>query len=1357
MSPEKHSGRNIMKLKIFITLLLVFAAGIGLAQDLCVDWLPVYLCPNDTFQLDVCHDTLNPGFVYDSIYIYSSLENLSIGSSGHWYNLDSDTAIMCNRAYFDTGINDWIFGWDSVYVRADSGGIVAAESTFWIFHYPPDSGWLDTTIGLTICPNDTGIFYAKWLNVGGAFFWNWQSDSMLVSNDFIHSDVIDTQICIEPDHQSYSAPDSLSPGVVDTLYDPCPTMICTTFTLLPNDVIGDTMLTICRNEIDTVILSESYAYDHIWIYESGTLGTGSSTADTLTISPTNCGTSWVYYDISGAGTCSATRLDSFAVFVPCQDYDIVVNSTIAHDTGDYYCSNETLSFCLIGDSLNSSDICWDLPGADNCDQCINYIADTSFWAYVHFTDRFGCRYDDSIYIPVNPPVNFAFVSSKGCAGEPITFTITPDSATVAEFVIIQFGDETWDVIDTADSVGDFVITHNYGDIGNYTAYVTVYDSNGCFRIDSLWVKQSEIVASLTAENNPACRGSRIYLDASSSTVNPSGDLVYHFYNSTGDSLYFGELPHCTDTVESADVWYIWVIDTVAGCSSYASVSVDIKWIQIYAPDTILAISNCERCIELSAIPHNCTGEVDFGYANYDTAVGELIPLSSDIFCSQPDTARTQYYLYGWCADCPDSPDSSLITVIPVDISADAHDTVLCYGQFIPNLLDTFYTTPSGMEDSLICQVIYTTDGTGDVDTILNWISPNSLPAEFDWFPTPGNGIITYRFGLNNAYDCAYEISARVTMHHPVAVLNILPNDIICYGHADTLDASASYSNCTGANLCYRYFELIGSVLIPFADFADSSCCALACSIYVPSPIPDVGTHTYAVQVCMEDVPWCCDTAYATLDVCDIDTPIVSITGECSPDTIMAGAEIEFDVFNADLFDNFQWFINNSLIGDSSELTYTQSVLDTVDSIVVELCTYNCEFACTSCVSDTYYLDYPPIANSTNLTAYEDSCPFAAFIGDSVLDRENDSIIFTLISGPDGISVDFAGTLSWDCPTNCDIGNFDVSIEAAEQNSCAGVCTLSVSIDVMNTFAGITGIDSTWGLSCVDSVNYSSDTLILYNSSGCYDLAFLLDGDDVGECDCGFWSIGSLFWLDISSASGLVGADLYEVPRGNYYDIIYLSDCADTDSVIIEIVVPNHIPRIATVPYEIWIPSGYDTIAVSSSDFSDLDGDIISIDNGTLTNSTEYTFSVGSSNVQMQPSPNYRNFPGIPDTLTVTASDGYGGTVMARVLVWVYNPSDIRPENRKPSATTIVGAYPNPFNTSVWVEVENDAQNNAKLIILDYTGKIVNQIFDGTLPAGIYRFRWNGENMSGETMPSGKYWFILNISDRKYSLPVQFIK
>ncbi|RKZ33834.1 hypothetical protein DRQ33_03430, partial [bacterium] len=1347
-----------MKIKIFITLILIFSAGIGLAQDLCINWFPVYLCSGECFELDVCHDTLNPGYVYDSVYIFSTLEQLATGSSGSWYPLPDTTAplpVICNNSFFDPSIPEWVFGWDSVYIRADTNGVMAAETTIWVFHYPPDSAYIDTSRGLTICPNDTGIFYAKWLNVRGAFFWSWQKDSTFVINNFVHSDITDTAICIQPDHQSYSAPDSFSPGGIDTLYDPCPDPICTTFTLLPTDVVEDTLFTICQGIAETLIVHTTYPYDHNWVYAGSTLINSVSQSDTFQIIPTICGTTWIYYDISGSGTCSATRLDSIAIFVPCSEYEIFVNSTVPHDSGDPYCAGETLEICLEGATFDSADICWDLPGADYCTQCINYIADTSFWAYINLVDEFGCEYNDSLYIPVSPYIDFDISASKGCLGESITFTVSPDSGVLAEFVIIQFGDGSWDFIDTVDSVGDFVTTHQYDETGIYTVYVTVYDSTGCSRRDSIWIRQSTVVANLTITPNPACIGEQIYLDASSSVVYPSGRLIYHFYDPAGDSIYFGTTPHCADTIDSAGIWSVWVIDTMAGCSAYASVSVETKWVEIFAPDTIFALAGCSRCIELSAVPHNCASSVDFGYAEYDTTtglVGTMTPLSSEQFCTPTASDDRQYYVYAWCADCPDSPDSSLIVVRRATISAETHDTTLCYGQYVPNLLDSITINPAGVEDSVYCQVIFRNEETGDLDTVMDWTLIDMLPAVFDWYPVSSSGMLRYRFAFSGAFGCIREFSARVTMHHPVAVLNILPDDVVCEAHSVTLDASSSYSNCTGATFCYRYFEQISDILIPLDDFVDSFCCAPSCSIFALSSTPSVGTHTYAVEVCMEDAPWCCDTAFQTLQVCDIDSPIIATYNECSTDTILAGRELEFYALNADSFDNLLWNIitvdtsgtNSVSIGDSSIVSYTPSLTDTIDSLIVELCAFRCEFACTACDTQTFYLDYPPYADTVFVTIPEDSCPYIAFMGGSVFDRENDSLEFELISAPEGVAITAAGTLFWDCPTNCDVGSYDILIEVVEQNACQGVCTLVVSTEVINTFAGIIGIDSLWGYSCIDSANITPDTLFIKNSEECYDMSFKLASDDYGDCDCGFWDAGRLFWLDINFTSGLVGADLYNVPRETYYDTIYHSDCSDTDSVIIAISVPNHTPRIVSVPHEIWIPAGYDTVAVTSADFNDIDGDVVSIVNTIISNSINYSMTFTASDVSIHPSSNYINFPGSPDTLTVSVNDGSGGDVRVRIFVWVYDPSEIQPESRKPSQTTIVGAYPNPFNNSVSIEVENDNTNPAKLSIVDYSGKLVDILFEGTLPPGVFTFKWSADDFEKNSVPSGKYWLILNI-------------
>ncbi|RLF25887.1 MAG: hypothetical protein DRN14_07740, partial [Thermoplasmata archaeon] len=233
-----------MKTKVFVILVLIFGAGVGFAQDFGINYLPAYLCPNSCFELDVAHDTLNPGYVYDSVYVFSRLESLATGSSGRWYPLPDTTASLpriCNGSYFDAGRGEWVFGWDSVYIRADTNGFPAAETTIWVFHYPPDSGWVSAG-GTTLCPAVAGTLFGKYLEVRGAFFWSFVVDTAVVANDFVHPEIIDTTICIRPDHQAYWAPDtfSLSPTYIDTTYDPCPSLICTTFTLLPTDPVPDT-------------------------------------------------------------------------------------------------------------------------------------------------------------------------------------------------------------------------------------------------------------------------------------------------------------------------------------------------------------------------------------------------------------------------------------------------------------------------------------------------------------------------------------------------------------------------------------------------------------------------------------------------------------------------------------------------------------------------------------------------------------------------------------------------------------------------------------------------------------------------------------------------------------------------------------------------------------------------------------------------------------------------------------------------------------------------------------------------------------------------------------------------------------
>jgi len=1362
-----------MKLKIILTLLFILIASeIALAQDLCVNWLPVYLCPYECFELDICHDTLNPGYVYDSVYIYSRLEELATGSSGTWYDISSPTPAVlpqiCNNAYRDAGTGEWVFGWDSVYIRADSGGIVAADTSLWVFHYPPDSAYIGSS-GLTICPELSGTLFAKWLEVRGAFFWSFVGGTLAVNNAFSHREVIDTNICIIPDHQIYSAPDSLNPGVIDTLYDPCPMPICTTFTLLPTDVVDDEVFEVCEDICETLVVQTYFPYEHCLITDLGeTLFCRSDTTvhdslgwvrDTFEFCATACGTTTVYYVANS--TCPVGAIDSFRIIVPCVDYEILVDGSMPHDSGSAFCPGETLSFCLGGelcDGLDSGNVFWTLPGSYVNGICATYIADTSFKAYLTFIDCYGCVHRDSVDVSILPEAFFTFSDSGACLGSDVVFTVFSDSGAAISSVLFDFGDGVWEIVDTTDVSGNFVAVHRYDDAGDYLAFAVVTTDCGCYAKDSLWVRQSDITADLQGEPIPVCMGSPILLDASGSVIDPPGEVIYKFFDPAGDSIYFGENSYAVDTVESAGVYVVWVMDTVAACSSYAVLNVPVKWVDVSVRDSVFAVRGCSRCIDLGAIPYYCDDEMRFGYrfsADGSLWTAEIIPLDDAELCTAPIMDTSYYRVFAWCDDCPEGKDSSDMVIVPVDISGFAMDTILCYGDLMPDLfvIDSFDIQPDSAMDSVVCQVVY--DFAGGEDTLFDWAPVSTLPPIFG-YPVLSDGMLKYRFALWNATDCAEEISARVTIRHPVALLSISPDDSICRDVPITLDASESYSNCEGINLCYNYYNVVDGDFWPLDGGAP--CCSTGCETFVPGWVADPGEYTFAVVVCMEDVPWCCDTAYADLLVCEISPPVVSVENECAPGTLAIGEEAVFHIVNADEYDHFCWGTDGSLpppcLGSDSVFTYTP---ESAGELVIELCVYSCDTACSYCESDTFWVDEPPIVSSPyNVSATEDNCPFALDLSGRITDTDGDGWWTEILSAPDDVSIDSSGHLTWDCPTNCDVGDNEVVVLVHDNSACSLTETLEVVITVDNTFAGITGFDSTFGFSCVSPVFDGTAGTITLDGIYCFDISFELAGDDESECDCGFWSAESLFWLVVNGESGVITADISAIPQGDYTDFIYYSDCHSVDTIAVSISVPNHAPLILSLPYEIWLPSGGDTIAARLSDFDDVDGDPLDWVNYEITNVESYELSAVGENLELAASINYENFPGYPDTLEVSVTDGLA-EASAEILVWVYDADIMQFEHTKPERTALVGAYPNPFNTNVWIEAELFESQNISLDIYDDGGHIVKTLYSGYVPASVIRFVWDGRDFRNNPVPSGTYIAVMTAGSEKFSLNIHLVK
>jgi len=1384
-------------MKYAILFFLIISSAVLALEPLCVNWLPVYICPNDTFEMDICRDTLHPGYEYDEIYVYSELADLNPSLPGSWtfdISIDPPPQIpfILNAAYI--GPTDWVFGWDSLYIRADTAGVMAAETTIWVFNYPPDSLWYD---GLEICPLQSKAIYGKWLEVRGAFFWSWQYDSIIINNDFPHREIIDTTVCIDVDHHIYTAPDSFSdptPGVIDSALDPCADPICTTMTLLPTDIVDDGDFIVCNGTCDTIVVPVYYNYTRNWISDTFSVNYISSYYnsidyyDSLEICSNSCGTSYVYVEISDS-ICGSYIIDSIAVFTPCIDYEILTCIPLPA------CHGDTLELTLGGelcDGFDSSSVCWTLPDDIVCSISAELIADTSLWVYVDFQDCWGCNLSDSIFIDVYPRAAIDITLEGGCAGDSVVFNATNPGSIAVESLYVEYGDGGWDCFAIDSFPREF--SHNYGSLGEFIFRYWYFSEYGCSEMDSLQIRQSQVIAELEASPSPVCLGEDILLDASSSSVDPLYTLTYEFLSPGSDTTIVDSLgdtvdvvaydtlcgpsvtPLCEFTIEEGGNYRVVVTDGF--CYDTAAVFIPVVWAEIDSMENQCAVLGCTRCFDLSATAYYCSGEINYGYryAIDDSTWSGFISLESSTLCSPIVEDTVSIRAYSWCDDCPESKDSTEFSILPVEISGTASDTIICYGDLMPSTLDFSSLIIDSSICDIACQVTFEYEASGVLheDILMSWRSITAIPSSHFGYAVTHNGILKYNFALWDDTSCAFNISSRVTIHHPVAVLDILP-ERICEDYAEpiTLDASGSYTNCHDIDLCYAYYQEISGVLVPIYPSGGivTGCCTTGCEMYSFMDTYDPGSYTFATIICMGDTfdafnPWCCDTAYQTLEVCEKLTPEIVVAPLCAPDTVLGGTNVTFTVINSLDFEDYLW--NNDCppvppyLGTDSEITI--DIPRDVSEYIACVQAFNCDYACSSCVCETITVIQPIEAISCGpFTGYEDSL-FAADLNGCISNPSGIPYEFVYHSGPFGLDIQPDGSMLWDTPDNCDVGLHSVIAEAISESPCEESCTLNVIVEILNTFQGVLGVDSLFGTSCIETPVFTrlsarQATLDMVGTGGfCHNMSLRLEADDQDECTCGFTTDGLLYWFHIDSLTGVITVDHSLIPSGNYTTDVYYSDCSETDTIAVSLDIPNHNPTYMSTVHEIWIPDGYDTFAVSLSDFSDIDGDSLYFSDIEIADSTHYDRleNLGGT-IYIRAENGFNNFGDIPDTLKMKVYDEVGNYIQVSLLVWVYDHDKIEVVDRVPLTTGLSGAYPNPFNEAIWIEAQFADKSEAMLMIYDISGHLVRQVFEGTVPAGEYRFRWDGTTMNSGRAPSGVYFGLLQANGRRFVKSITLVR
>jgi len=82
----------------------------------------------------------------------------------------------------------------------------------------------------------------------------------------------------------------------------------------------------------------------------------------------------------------------------------------------------------------------------------------------------------------------------------------------------------------------------------------------------------------------------------------------------------------------------------------------------------------------------------------------------------------------------------------------------------------------------------------------------------------------------------------------------------------------------------------------------------------------------------------------------------------------------------------------------------------------------------------------------------------------------------------------------------------------------------------------------------------------------------------------------------------------------------------------------------------------------------------------------------------------------------------------------------------PDEVKLAQNYPNPFNPETTIKYQIAEKSPVTLRIYNFLGQEIATLVDEVKEAGFYELRWQGENASGQALPSGVYVYRLQAGD-----------